>query len=327
MARIFTEGFELRDGVFFDLLGGAINTTTKRSGGASWYIVNGTAKKNVSDASEIYIRVGFNCLNSSTTYIFRWYKNSTELGSIRWNSVSGKMAIYTGASTLVANGNIVIGLTTWYLLEAHIKISDTIGVIEVKIDGMTDATFSGDTKPGADTDINTFWYSVTGGVYYDDLAYNDTTGESDNSWCGDGKIIALTPNANGDLSQLVGSDLNSIDNYLLVDEYPHDTDTTYVEGSNVDEKDLYNLAACGLSGVTITRVWGESRTKDTVAADGLVAIVLKTNSTEYPSSDITLLTSYTKQILGTVHSVNPNTAVAWSTGDLDALQVGVKTRS
>ena len=327
MTRVFTEGFELKDGAFFDVLGGAINTTYKRSGGASWYLINNSAKKSIASASEIYIRFGFYRNNVNTTPIFKWYKDATELGSITFNSVNGKINIYTGTATLVDVGDIPIAINTWYLLEAHIIISDTVGVIEIRIDGVTDATFSGDTKPGADTVINLLCYSTLYGVYFDDLAYNDTSGASDNSWCGDGHVIALTPNANGDLSQLVGSDANSTDNYLLVDEFPHDTDTTYVEGSTVDEKDLYNLSECGLSGVTISRVWGESRTKDTVAAGGLAAIVLKTNSTEYAGSDIPILTTYTKQILGTVYLVNPNTAGAWSTDDLDALQAGVKTRS
>ena len=327
MARIFTEGFELKDGAFFDIPAGSINTTIKRSGNASWFINGTSGRKIVAGTSEIYIRIGFNHADTATTSIFRWYKGATELGSIRYSSVNGKINIYTGTATLVDVGDISITLNTWYLLEAHIKISDTVGVIDVKIDGASDATFSGDTKPGADTVIDTFWYSTSDNVYYDDLAYNDTTGGSDNSWCGDGHVISLTPNANGDLSQLVGSDSNSTDNYLLVDDFPHDTDTTYVEGSNVDEKDLYNLTACGLSGVTIMRVWGESRTKDTVAASGLVAVVLKTNSTEYASSDIPILTTYTKQILGTVYLVNPNTTSGWSTDDLDALQVGVSTRS
>ena len=327
MTRIFTEGFELKDNVFFSTSAGSVSTTYKRSGAASWLVNNNTAKKTIDSASEIFIRFGFFRSNVNTTYLFKWYKDATELGSIRFSSVNGKINIYTGTGTLVDVGDLTIVHDTWYLLEAHIIISDTVGVIEIRIDGVADATFSGDTKPGADTVINTLGYSTTQDVYYDDLAYNDTAGAVDNSWCGDGHVIALTPNANGDLSQLVGSDTNSTDNYLLVDDFPHDEDTTYVEGSTVDEKDLYNLTACGLSDVTIYRVWGESRTKDTVAAGGLVAIVLKTNSTEYPSSDIAVLASYTKQILGTVHLVNPNTAVAWSIADLDALQVGVKTRS
>jgi hypothetical protein len=159
--------------------------------------------------------------------------------------------------------------------------------------------------------------------YYDDLAINDTSGGADDSWCGDGRIIALTPNANGDLSQLTGSDGNSTDNYLLVDDVPSNGDTDYVEGSTVDQKDLYNLTACGLTGVIIKRVWAASRSRDTVAAGGLISLVVKTNSTEYAGTDRALATSYA-EVLGDIHTVNPNTSGAWSTSDLDALQVGPK---
>jgi len=63
-----------------------------------------------------------------------------------------------------------------------------------------------------------------------------------------------------------------------------------------------------------------------VATSVPVPVVIKTNSTEYAGSDVTLGTSYAAA-LGTVHTTNPNTGLAWTIADLDALQVGTRTRS
>jgi len=322
MARIFTEGFEMRDLLFFDATGSA-GFSTPRSGAASLNLgYQGWGNKTIVDLAEAYFRFGFR-FNGYQGAIFIWYNGGTRLGYIGIDS-SRRLVIYTG-DVLRATGTIVLSLSAWYLIEVHVLISDT-GVVEVRLDGILDVSYSGDTKPGAEATINVCRYCGDS-VQFDDLAMNDTTGAVDNSWCGDGKVVMLTPNANGDLSQLMGSDADQIDNYLLVDEFPKDDDTTYVEGSVVDEKDLYNFTDFGLNEQEIKRVWAEARARDTVADAGLVALALKTYDTEYVGPDVTLFTTFTKQILGTVHTVNPNTSAAWTPAELDALQAGPVTRS
>ena len=322
MARIFTEGFEMKDLLFFDATGSA-GFSTPRSGAASLNLgYQGWGNKTIVDLAEAYFRFGFR-FNGYQGAIFVWYNGGTRLGYIGIDS-SRRLVIYTG-DVLRATGTIVLSLSAWYLIEVHVLISDT-GVVEVRLDGILDVSYSGDTKPGAEETINVCRYCGDD-VQFDDLAMNDTTGAVDNSWCGDGKVVMLTPNANGDLSQLMGSDADQIDNYLLVDEFPKDDDTTYVEGSVVDEKDLYNFTDFGLNVQEIKRVWAEARARDTVADAGLVALALKTYATEYVGPDVTLFTTFTKQILGTVHTVNPNTSAAWTPAELDALQAGPVTRS
>lgn len=325
MARLLTEGFESGDVVFFQSGNAAIVSSAGnfRSGlysaGLPGY---GTATRILdSSYSELYIRYatkvgGFN---------FGWWNSGTQLGGIRRNGSTNKIEIYTSTGTLVATGAISIILGTWYVLEIRVKIADSGGVISVKVDGVQDATFTGDTKPGAETTFDNFKWTGDN-TYLDDIAINDTFGAVDNSWCGDGRVIALTPNGNGDLSQLTNQLGNSTDNYSYVDEKPSDGDTDYVQGSTVDQKDLYALTDCGLTGISISRVWAESRSRDTVAAGGLLALTIKTNSTEYSSADIALLNTYSR-VIGTDYPLNPNTGVAWTIAQVDALQAGPKTRS
>jgi hypothetical protein len=325
MARVFTEGFEIGDTLFWNASadGGGIISTNPRSGTYATETNSATgATKTFTGLSELYLRFGWRATSTdNTSYRFRFRNSTTSLVQIR--VTGGGLAAYVG-TTLVATGGITtLQANTWYLFEFHIKIADSGGRIEAKIDGILDIDYTGDTKPGTATTVDNIYLvdSSTGAV--DDLAMNDTTGATDNSWCGDGRVIALTPNANGDSSQFVGSDGNSTDNYLLVDETPSDGDTTYVATSGVGYVDMYNLSDTGLTSKTILRVWPEARAREAVAASGTFQLGVKTGGTEYWSSTQTLLTSYAR-FLGTVHTTNPQTGVAWTIADLDAIQAGVK---
>jgi hypothetical protein len=331
MARVWTDGAEMGDLAFWDISTGALTAATdqKRSGAYSYKLAgNQIQQKNLVAVSEAYFRFAARLGGLNSVAFFVWRKGATTLGSLRINSANAHFELYTSTGTLVATGTLNVQTNTWYLIELHIKI-DNSGALELKVDGIADASFSGDTQPGADTTIdNVYIFTVGTGqtIWFDDLALNDTTGGADNSWCGDGRVIRLTPSASGDASEWTGSDGNQVDNYALVDEAPPNA-ADYVEDSTLDHRDLYALTDSGLTSETILRVWAEARAADTVADGGEIALVLKTESTEYDGADVALLTTYTKQVLGTTHTVNPNTSAAWTPAQLDALQAGPKTRS
>jgi len=331
MTRIFTEGFESGDTLAMNVATYGAGIAQVRSGSYSLQGAQGNSSTGItiSGVSEVYFRCA-HWTNGTSGTLLKWRIGATELGSLRFNSTNRCLELYTGTATYVAGGTHPIPSNAWFLYEVHIKIDASAGVLEAKIDGVLDSSFNGNTKPGTATTFDNFLLPGTGTnvCYMDDIAINNTSGSVDNSWCGDGRIIALVPNANGDLSQLMGSDGNTTDNYLLVDEKPSNGDTDYVEGSVVDEKDLYNMSATGLaSNNIIRRVWVESRSRDTASAGGSIALAIKTNSTEYLSSNITLLGTYTASIKGIDYPLNPNSGVAWTISDVDALQAGPVTRS
>ncbi|KRT69321.1 MAG: hypothetical protein XU15_C0011G0147 [candidate division NC10 bacterium CSP1-5] len=326
MTRIFTEGFEAGDTLFWGVAGnGSVSTTTPRSGSRCWQSGGTAAQKSISAISEGYVRLGLFATGIAAQVIMRWYASGTELGSLRLSS-AGNLQLYTSTGTLVATGSVAIQLNTWYLVEVRIKIADAGGVLEVKVDGTVDATFSGDTKPGADTTFNLIYILHTGASVWriDDFALNDTAGGVDDGYPGDGKVVMLTPNGNGDSSQLVGNDGNSVDNYLLVDEIPSDSDTTYVESATATEKDLYGMTTYTLeSGQTVLRLWVEARARELTAAGDGIQLGVKSGATESFSATRPIGTSYARYV-GDDLKTDPNTAAAWTQGGLDALQAGVK---
>jgi hypothetical protein len=347
VTRVFNEGFEMRDYVGWTKVGGSmdINTTTKRSGVASMCMFSGIdlSQSNInyvlpSTYPEGYFRFAIYVVYvrfSNDIYCrFKWTKDGTVLGSIGF--VENRVAIlYNSSDVAVAYGTVAISASTWFLIEIHVAVADA-GSYEVKINGIIDPglTYSGDTKPGADIGFNRiyFWTGAQnndGTTYYiDDIAINDVNGSVDNRWCGDGRIIARTPNGTI-TNQLVGSDGDSVNNHLLVDEIPSNSDTDYVQGNVVNEEDLYDFAATGLASTcTISRIWVESRSKNTVANGRKLALVTKASGgSEVVGSDVVLAPTYTIRCLGAEQTQNPVGPANWTAADVDALQAGVRTRS
>ena len=340
MARLLTEGFEMQDLVGYSspisnmsFIDTVLSTSEKHSGTSSvalgYYSTFGIP---FASSSEIYFRMWVYFTSSFRMRMY-WRNYATTLGYIEFDW-DGRIRVYAGDPIAYAKiGTNILSFGNWYLLEMYIKIADS-GTITVKIDGVEDSTWSGDTKPGTDTTINNVAF-FTGGwlgipfpplTYIDDVAINDTTGGVDDSWCGDGRIIGTLP-AGTAFQQLNGSDGNATDNHLLVNEIPTDSDTTYVKGIVADEEDLYTLTACGLTGVTINRVWTEARAKDSAGAGGKVALITKAaGGSEVSGGDVYILNSYTKKILGAEQLLNPVDSEAWTPEDIDDVQIGPRTR-
>lgn len=329
MARIFTDGAEDPRGDLEWVNTGANRVTSPvRSGVYAWRLYNtGNSMYRLFTASdEFYFRVAWHNTDGTAdpNESIAFCSGTTILVALRLDVVNKFFRVLVG-STQVAVGTFSWNPDTWYLLEFHIKIADTGGIIQMKVDGIMDIDYTGDTKPSTQTTIDNLYLRGLGNehIKVDDIAINDTSGAADNSWCGEGRVIYLPDDSAGDSTQLTP---NTGENWAAVDERAHDSDTTHVEGSTVDNYDLYNLIASGLAtGSTILRVIPVAVARDTIANGGKIQIGIKTNSTEYWSADKTLAVTYTGQD-GNEYLVNPQTGVAWTIAELDALQVGVKVR-
>lgn len=331
MARLFTDGAEFADllALHSSCVNVSASTTQKRSGNYSYKLLGAATSKLVyyfaSAQSEVFLRFGI--YTDSLGYVHKFPEfnaGATNLCSLRQNTGSFKLEAYVSGS-LVATGLTALTINAWHLIEVHFKLNDT-GDFEVKLDGVLDIDYAGDTKPDANTTFDNIVFSMpqTGvTVYYDDFAINDTSTVNDNSWCGDGYIVLLNPNGNGDVNQFINSDGNSINNYSYVDEIPPDGDTTYVKDSVIGQQDLYTLSDFAGTNRNISRVWVEARAKSTSSGGETTKLIVKTGGTIYASSALPLTTDYTR-ILGEEYIVNPNTGLAWTDANLDGLQAGAE---
>lgn len=328
MARLFHCGFETGNTLDWDNSPGigVVDNYGVRNGSYSLRDCAGIGKVLPATYTELYLRSGIRSLSGN--YVnFRFYEGATLHVDIKFqHSTPSTIVAYRGASQIATYNFTSYVAGTFRLLEAYIKIDDTVGRVVVVIDSdyaHPVIDFTGDTRNGGTGVIDTFQVACTSTyAIVDDIAINDTSGGSHNSWCGDGYAKLLAPNANGDSSALVGSDGNSVDNYLLVDEVPYNT-TDYVESDVSGAKDLYNVAAPSLvAGEVINSVRAVAIAKLDAAGAGSLAVGIKTASEDW-GSDVAL-SSTTWKACSKFYATDPADAGAWTEAKVNTLQVGVK---
>lgn len=324
MTRIFTDGAEFGDVLFWDsyLAGTSATTSKKRSGNYSYDLQGngGYASKYFTAVSEFYFRFG--SYTGGSDKIVTWMKDANVLGSIGINNPTRKLEYFFGTTSTVLGTNAV-DLNTWVLIEVYVKIADA-GHITVKLNGVTEIDYSGDTKPAADSDVNILKFLGLGGnAWVDDLAMNDVAGGSDDSWCGDGHIEILTPMTGGTYAW-TGSDGDSVDNYALIDDIPPNSDTDYVKSSTASQQDIYTLTDFTATGKIVSRIFAEVRAKDNDASGGQIKLGHKNDGTVYLCSSARTLSGAYKRIVGDDAKVNPFDSGIWEDADLDAIQLVIE---
>jgi len=333
MARLLTTGWET--GTHDDAYGYSgypdMETSSPRTGGYALRIraADTYPLRSWTGVSELYMGFAFRpaAIDGTIHKIVYFRDGVTTVNQLRLSG-SGYLQAYNGdGTTLLATGTQALAGGVWYYIQVHLKVADSSGDFEVKVDGATvlDIDYSGDTKPSTNTVITNVMLSgyQSGSTYrtaYDDLVVNDTSGSYNNSWTGNVKLYPIRPNAAGDSTQWTP---NTGNNYAAVDEVPS-THNEYVYSTTVDNKDLYNFGTVTLPTgstvknlVVITNAYLDS-------GSGSIALGVKSSSSEDFGSDQALGTSL-KPFEYAV-PLDPATSAAWGQSGIDSVQAGMKCR-
>lgn len=236
--------------------------------------------------------------------------------------------------TSTASGTTVLSLSTWYYVEVRLKVHDTAGEVEVRLNGSVEINVSGiDTKSGAGTVADYVGLGHLGGstsgssqlLDFDDfyLILKDGSGAVD--FLGDVRAAALLPDGNGNSQQFVGQDGNSTDNYLNADETAPDGDTTYNESSTTGHKDLHTHANLPTAASAVHGVQQMIYARKTDVGARTGRMVVRSNGTDYEGSDLTMLDTY--QYFRQMRTVDPDTSAAWTASAVDAIESGSKVQA
>lgn len=196
----------------------------------------------------------------------------------------------------------------------------------IKINNEVVFNYSGDTRYQDAPVLMQFASSPhdISNLQVDDFYCCDSAGSINNGFLGPIRIEALYPNANGSSSDFDGSDGNSTDNYLLVDEISIDDDTTYVESLTTNDKDLYgynNLSAGDVRSVEGVKI--DSYLRCPNAGVKGVSNIVKSNTSEF--NGINFLLNSPSYILNTdIVELDPDTSAAWTESGVNALEAGIK---
>lgn len=247
-------------------------------------------------------------------------------GQASLHKVGVNYVMHLGAST----GNPVLGtipnvLGGWSYIEIGYLTHPTAGRCILRLNGATVSDFTGNTRAsGTLNAISSITYQGpdTTDRSFDDIYIVDGEG-SPNNFLGDCKVVALYPNGNGNSSQGTGSDGDSTDNYLLVDE-PLPSTTDYVDLS-IGEKDTYAYSNHGLS----TGIVGGVQLRSVLSKTDVGAVrtrsVARLGGTEAYGSDFyPPFGSYV--YIQTTWTTRP-TGGAWTLADLDNAEFGLEGRA
>ena len=365
MARIFQDGFELRVpapngtivfGAYRDSMWQfnqsstavgrviGVQTTVKNSGTYALRILHqssGGAREQIyrnlgQNLTEHYDRIEFRPDVVAATECIYHYRdeNFDVVASIRIDS-DYTLRFFVGDTEVgTIAGAIMAG--TFGRIESHYVVNDTSGLFEVKVNGNSLFSWSGNTDPLATGNIRYLCLgkitSTTTNItfFYDDIAVNDATGTVNNSWCGKGSIFLLKPKGAGNYSQFTPSN-ESLQNWEMVDEVPHDGDETYVFSDAADEIDTYEMEALVADKLIdpeelVVKAVQVCLTGRYEGVDAHLAPMLRSGTTDHEGAQMTMAASYYR-LFDEVFNVNPFTSAAWAYAEVDGLEAGVKHKA
>jgi hypothetical protein len=345
MTLLFIDGFDHYTNILqkYDTnpgSGGTLNSAYARTGTGGFQSTSsgGVCQKYLSSSTEhatliagIALRRTATLNGSGRLLQFLSDTGSTIHATLNADS-TGKLRVTRGDynATLLGSeaGNTLSVINVWHYVEVKILLSDTVGTVEVRVDGNTTPVINLTGQDTKNAGTKTVFDSIGigsegsfGNVNSDDFYVCNGAGSVNNDFLGDIKIDTLLPNNNGFSSALVGSDGNSTDNYLLVDEVPPNT-TDYVSSATIDQKDTYAFSNTTVAG-TVMGVQINSFAQKNDAGTRQMAHVTR-RSIDYDSADMTVGQGF--GYYRTLQETDPNTSAAWTTSGVDGAEFGVKVR-
>lgn len=232
----------------------------------------------------------------------------------------------TATGVIVAAGASGTG-ADYKMIEMEVVFHASAGTVTMKVADTTVLTLTGlNTAPSGAAQASRMQLRTRAlnYVHCDDLYINDDSGSSpDNTFYGEAfSVEGIIPTGNGNSSQWVGSDGNSTDNYLLVDDTGND-DTDYVASGTLNDLDLYAMGDLSNATGTVIGVNHIMVAKKDDVATRTIASTIRTNSTDYVSAtDKTMTGTYATYFDRRL--TNPDTTLKFSIAEVNALEVGHK---
>lgn len=270
--RLWSGGAELQSATaqvetnFNDGSALSISTSIKRSGEASWR-VNPTSSN--AAFNKYYVNTPTQGKYWTRLYVYIASAPNTEIGIINFNGTGTRISVRMNTDRSIElwneEDNLQIGsassaldTATWYRVELYhdtTTLSSTSA--ELRLNGSTVASGTANLTAASDRiQWGVLETPGTADLYFDDIAVNGPSSAADN-WPGEGKIVHMQANADGDNVAWTDSGGNAVD-YDEVDEISPDDGTTYIHSSSAGNLEDVNLESASSAGIgtndTITAV-------------------------------------------------------------------------
>ncbi len=300
------------------------------TGGVSWY------HKNLPRSpSTVWVTWRASCdqasISATCNSVIQLQENGGPSHVVFGYTSNYELCAYNHNKTVLYGKGPVLTQGAWHQFVAKVFISNTVGTIEVRMDGISTPimNLTGlDTQNGGAGTISRITIGETFGVTglltlsttfrIMDLAVWDNDGDSPSDWVGDVRVDDYTPSGAGSSTQwtpLSGT------NYSNVDEAAADYDTTYVYTTTNGYIDLYPTADITHNPPNIYSVSANVVAKKVDAGTAQLKTKLVSGATTSTGTAETL-TMGTYLRYYTHYGANPDTATAWTVATVNAVEVG-----
>jgi hypothetical protein len=324
MALLFVDGFDAGDiAAKWSVSSGSWSysaSTRFSTGGAASVSGLGTTLKSFTASAQVFVGMALFVSNLSNRILFTFRGDAGVTAHTRLMvSTDGILYLQRGGTTVATSAAGALNQSVWTYIELSTTIADAGGTVTVKSNGTTVINFTGDTRNGgASTNLDSIFIGESTSISYDDLYICNSVGSAPyNTFLGDIRIHSLMPNGAGSLTQMTPS---SGANYTTVDELPYSA-TDYVRGS-AGQVDLYTAADLPAGVGTIFGVQANAIVKKSDAGNLSGRTVIKSGTTTSNGTSISLGTTDTT--ITDTRSLNPDTSLAWTSGDVNGIEVGME---
>lgn len=245
-----------------------------------------------------------------------------EFGGTHLRMVSdGRLRFTTSGGATLATSTLMMSTNVYYHLEAKVFYNASTGTVQLRVDGVDWIASTGSLNTGA-IGSQLVMRQIDGTTDRSDVYILDGSGSAPlNDLIGDCKIETIRPSGNGNSSQWLGSDGNSTDNYLLVDESTPNGDTDYVSDGTVNDIDTYATGNLATTGGTVFAVQTCLYARKDDAGTRQIAPVIRQGGTDYVGATVALSSSYAYYF--EKYPLDP-AGGAWTISNVNADEYGVK---
>lgn len=254
--------------------------------------------------------------------------NGTAQVELRING-SGQLYVTRNGTVIAGPSTNSISINTWYYVEFKVKIDNSAGTVEVRVNGTSTGWINAtglDTQNTANAYVNQIVLTNNGTLgiinnHFDDLYFLNTLGTRNNNFLGDSRIETLYPTGAGNSTQWTP---NTGNNWAAVDEPgTQDDDTTYISSQTVGHKDTYGYGNLASSSGYVAAVQTDVLYRVDTSGTRSVVPVTRSGGSEADGNTITV-SSATYAVAKEIQELNPLTTAEWTRTEVNAAEFGVK---
>lgn len=230
----------------------------------------------------------------------------------------------TFGGTTLGTGTKFLSNGVGHYIEVKIKFHGSTGTVDVRVDGVSDISLSGqNTIATANAYATRFYIGNRSGAEnprdWDDLYVCDDQGSANNDFLGDVRAVAIFPTGAGNYTQWTPS---TGSNWQNVDDAAPNADTDYNSDSTVGHRDSFVMGDLPTGAASVLGVQYSLYARKDDAGTRQVAPFVRISSTDYDGTTVSVSSSYDSY--RELRETSPATSTAWTPSEVNGMEYGYK---